>query len=241
MGEIVRRHEALRTVFAAPEGVPVQVIQPAAPVLLPVVDLSGLPAGRREAQALLLTDEEAARPFDLAHGPLLRGVLLRLAEEEHIAALTMHHIASDGWSMGILVREITALYAAFAQGRPSPLPELPVQYADFAVWQRSWLQGEILEGEVSFWRRQLTGLPPQLELPTDRPRPAVQSFRGAVRPVRLAAEITRQVQALSRTKEATLFMVLLAGFHALLARYSGRTISRWAPRSPGATGWRSRD
>jgi amino acid adenylation domain-containing protein len=220
LGEIVRRHETLRTVIAAMGGSPVQVIQPAAPFALPLVDLSGLSERARERLAVALTGEEAARPFDLARGPLLRGVLLRLAEDEQIAALTMHHIASDGWSMGILVREVTALYAALAEGRPSPLPELSVQYADFAAWQRSWLQGEILDGEVSFWRRQLAGLPPRLELPTDRPRPAVQSFRGASRPVRLPAGLTRQLHALSRREGATLFMVLLAGFQALLARYS---------------------
>ena len=124
--------------------------------------------------------------------------------------------------MGILVREVAALYAAFAAGRPSPLPELPVQYADFAVWQRSWLHGEVLEREIAFWRRQLAGLPPLLELPTDRPRPAVQSFRGAARPVRLPAGLTRQVEALGRREGATLFMVLLAAFQALLARYSGQ-------------------
>src|SRR6185436_3408523 len=121
---------------------------------------------------LVLTSEDAARPFDLTCGPLLRCVLLRLAEENHVAALTMHHIVSDGWSMGILVREVTVLYAAFAEDRPSPLPELPVQYADFAAWQGSWLHGEALESETSFWRRQLSGLPSLLELPTDRPRPA---------------------------------------------------------------------
>ena len=134
----------------------------------------------------------------------------------------MHHIASDGWSMGILVREVAALYAAFAAGRPSPLPELPVQYADFAVWQSSWLQGEVLEREIAYWRQQLAGLPPLLELPTDRPRPAVQSFRGATRPVRLPAGLTGQMEALARREGATLFMVLLAGFQALLARTSGQ-------------------
>ncbi|HYN22261.1 MAG TPA: amino acid adenylation domain-containing protein, partial [Thermoanaerobaculia bacterium] len=222
LGEIVRRHEALRTVFAAPEGLPVQVIQPERPFELAVVDLSGLPEGEREGLAFTLASEEAGRPFDLTRGPLVRGVLLRLAEEDHVAALTMHHIVSDGWSMGILVQEVTALYAAFAEGRPSPLPELPVQYTDFAVWQRSWLHGKILESEITFWRRQLAGLPPLLELPTDRPRPAVQSFRGATRPVRLPAELTREAQFLSRREGATLFMVLLAGFQALLARYSGQ-------------------
>jgi amino acid adenylation domain-containing protein len=222
LGEIMRRHEALRTVFATRDSAPVQVIQPVAPFSLPLVDLAGLPARTRDPAALFLANEEADRPFDLGRGPLLRGVLLRLAEEEHVLALTVHHIGSDGWSMGILVREAALLYAAFSEGRPSPLPELPVQYADFAVWQSSWLQGEILESEVSFWRRQLAGLPPLLELPTDRPRPAVQSFRGASRPVRLPTELTRHARALCRHEGATLYMVLLAGFQALLARYSGQ-------------------
>ncbi len=226
LGEIVRRHEALRTVFAAPEGSPVQVIRPAEPFLLPIVDLSELPQKEREALVVTLTGEEAARPFDLTGGPacspLLRGLLLRLAERDHVVVLTVHHIASDGWSLGILVREIAALYPAFAEGTPSPLPELPVQYADFAVWQSSWLHGEVLEQEIAFWRRQLAGLPPLLELPTDRPRPAVQSYRGAARPVRLPAELTRQAEALGRREGATLFMVLLAGFQTLLARYSGQ-------------------
>ncbi len=220
--EIVRRHEVLRTVFPATEGAPVQVIQPAAPFVLPVVDLSGLPESRREALAHTLAGEEAGRPFDLAHGPLLRGMLLRLAEEDHVAALTLHHIASDGWSMDLLVREAGTLYAAFAAGRPSPLPELPVQYADFAAWQHSWLHGEVLENEISFWRWQLADLPPLLEIPTDHPRPAVQSFRGASRPVRLPVELTQQVRDLSRREGATLFMVLLAGFQAVLARASGQ-------------------
>jgi len=222
LGEIVRRHEAVRTVFAAPEGKPVQVIQPPTSFVLPLVDLSGLPEPARETAALTLAMEEAGRPFDLACGPLLRGVLLHLAPEDHVVALTMHHVASDGWSMGILVREMVSLYAALAQGEPSPLPELPVQYADFTVWQHSWLHGEVLEQEIDWWRRQLAGLPPLLELPTDRPRPAAQSFRGAARPVRLPAELTRPLEALGRREGATLFMVLLAGFQALLARLSGQ-------------------
>ncbi|HEY2738887.1 MAG TPA: condensation domain-containing protein, partial [Thermoanaerobaculia bacterium] len=231
LGEIVRRHESLRTVFAVVGGEggsdePVQVIQPAAPFVMPLVDLSDLPESRREPQALLLAGEEAGRPFDLAHDPLLRGVLLRLAGSleitDHVVVLTMHHIASDGWSMGILVHEVMALYAAFAEGRPSPLPELAVQYADFAVWQSSWLRGEVLEGEIAYWRWQLAGLPPLLSLPTDRPRPAVQSHRGAAIPMRLPAALTRQVEAFARREGATLFMVLLAAFQALLARYSGQ-------------------
>src|SRR6185369_3945676 len=229
LGEIVRRHEALRTAFAVEglggsDGEPVQVIQPAVPFLLPVVDLSWLAEKDREATAAALAQEEALRPLDLSGfrgGPLLRGVLLRLRAEDQVVMLTMHHIASDGWSMGILVREVVALYEAFAAGRPSPLPELLVQYADFAVWQGSWLRGEVLEGEIGFWRRQLAGLPPLHALPTDRPRPAKQSFRGASRPVRLPAELTRQAESLARREGATLFMVLLAGFQALLARSSG--------------------
>ncbi|MFL6192597.1 MAG: amino acid adenylation domain-containing protein, partial [Thermoanaerobaculia bacterium] len=222
LGEIVRRHEALRTVFAAVKGSPAQVIRPAAPFLLPIVDLAGLPAREREATALALAEDEAVRPFDLSRDPLLRCVLLRLGEGDHVAALTLHHIASDGWSRGVLVREVAALYAAFAEGRPSPLPEPQVQYADFAVWQRSWLQGEVLEHGISFWRRPLADLPPLLELPTDRPRPAVRSDRGAIRPLSLPAGLTRRAEALARREGVTLFMLLLAAFQALLARYSGQ-------------------
>src|SRR6185369_10834910 len=222
LGEIVRRHEVLRTVVSVRDGAPGQVIRPAEPFLLPVVDLSDLEA----RHALALAREEALRPFDLAGDPMLRGVLLRLADSgetgDHVLALTLHHIASDGWSMGILVREVAALYAAFAAGLPSPLPALPVQYTNFAVWQHSWLHGEVLENEIDFWRRQLAGLPPLLELPTDRPRPAAQSYRGASRPVRLPAALTRQAAALARREGATLFMVLLAAFQALLARTSGQ-------------------
>jgi amino acid adenylation domain-containing protein len=199
----------------------VQIVQPARPFPLPVVDLSALPSAVREARALALAGEAAGRPFDLARGPLLRGLVLRLGAEDHAVALTLHHIVSDGWSLGILVREVSALYAAFAAGRPSPLPELAVQYGDFALWQRSWLHGELLEQEISFWRRQLAGLPPMLDLPTDRPRPARQSYRGDARPLRLPAGLARQVEALARREGATVFMVLLAAFQTFLARTSG--------------------
>ncbi|HYL05635.1 MAG TPA: condensation domain-containing protein, partial [Thermoanaerobaculia bacterium] len=218
LGEVVRRHQPLRTAFATREGSPVQVIRPASPFVLPVVDLAGLPESRRLALALLLAGGEAVRPFDLAGDLLLRGVLLRLAAQDHVLALTVHHIASDGWSTSVLVREVAALHAAFSLAKPSPLPELPVCYADFAVWQRSWLRGEVLDHEIAFWRGQLAGLPPLLELPTDRPRPAVQSYRGATRPLRLPAALTAQAQALARRQGATQFMVLLAAFQALLAR-----------------------
>src|SRR3954469_5056198 len=186
-----------------------------------MVDLSALPETTREGLAIALTAEEASGPFDLSQGPLFRASLLRMGPEDHVALVTMHHIVGDGWSLGILVREVTALYMAHPEGRLS-LPELPVQYADFAVWQRSWLKGAVLEGEVAYWRGQLAGLPAVLDLPADRSRPAVQSFRGAVRPVQISAELTRRVQALGRREGATLFMVLLAGFQSLLARYSGQ-------------------
>ncbi len=222
LSEILRRHEALRTVFAVRDGSPVQVIRAASPCALPLVDLSALAASRREAEALLLVGLEARRPFDLARGPLLRGLVLRLGERDHAVALTMHHIAGDGWSSGVAVREIAALYPAVLAGRPSPLPDLPVQYADFALWQRGWLQGAVLESEISWWRSRLAGLPPLLELPTDRPRPAVPSYRGATRPVGLPAGLTGRLEALARREGATLFMVLLAGLQALLSRYSGQ-------------------
>ncbi|HEX4494606.1 MAG TPA: amino acid adenylation domain-containing protein, partial [Thermoanaerobaculia bacterium] len=223
LGAVARRHEALRTIFMeARAGTPAQEIQPAEDFRLPIVDLSGLPEDAREALALTLAGEEAGRPFDLTRDLLLRGLLLRLARQDHAFVLTMHHIASDGWSIGVLVREVAALYPAFAAGRPSPLPDLPVQYADFAVWQRSWLRGEVLAQEIAFWRQQLAGLPPLLELPSDHPRPAVQRYKGAERPARLPAGLSRQISALARKEGATLFMVLLAAFQSLLSRHSGQ-------------------
>ncbi len=220
--EIRRRHEVLRTTFPALEGRPLQVIAPAQPISLPVEDLSLLPQQQREIAARQIAAEEASRPFDLANGPLVRARLLKLDADEHVALLTMHHIVSDGWSTGILIREIAALYEAFSAGRPSPLPELPIQYADFAVWQRKWLQGEVLEAQLAYWRRKLGGTLPVLELPTDRPRPAVQSFRGAHQAVELGAASSEAVKTLSQREGVTLFMTLLAAFKALLYRYSGQ-------------------
>ena len=225
LGEVVRRHEVLRTVFTDEGGDPRQVVLPATPPAgfsVPVVDLSGLPEPLRDGVLERLVENEAARPFDLERGPMLRAAAVRLTEADRVVLLTMHHIASDGWSMGILLREVRALYRAFGAGRRSPLPELPVQYADFALWQRSWLRGAVLEGEIAYWREQLAGLPPRLELPTDRPRPAVRSTRGARRPVALSAEVTDGLRGLARREGATLFMVLLAGFQTLLGRYSGQ-------------------
>ncbi|HSF40688.1 MAG TPA: amino acid adenylation domain-containing protein [Thermoanaerobaculia bacterium] len=221
--EVVRRHEALRTTFRAVAGQPVQRIAPPAPFGLPIVDLSALAAGAREREAGRLTAEETARPFDLVHGPLLRAGLVRLEESEHLLLATLHHIVSDGWSMGVLVRELGEAYQAFAQGRRPSLPALPVQYADWAVWQRQWLQGDVLEAQLGYWRRQLGGGLAVLELPADRPRPAVATFRGDHRAFALPASLTESLEALGRREEATLFMTLLAAFDVLLSRLTGQT------------------
>ena len=181
--EIVRRHEALRTTFAVRDGQPQQIIHPPAQLELPVTDLTSFAADKREHEAQLIAGEEARLPFDLERGPLLRARLLRLSEEDQVLLLTMHHIVSDGWSMGVLVKEVAALYSAFSTGQPAALEELPVQYADYAVWQREWLRGEVLERQLGYWREQLAGAAAVLELPSDHPRPAVQSFRGSFEPV----------------------------------------------------------
>ena len=220
-GEIVRRHEALRTTFREVDGRPVQVIAPAGGWTLPLVDLSALPGEARTAEAERLAQEEAEMPFDLRHGPLLRATLIRLAPAEHALLLDMHHIVSDGWSMGVLVREITAIYAAAKAGAPSPLPELPIQYADFAVWQRRWLKGEVLARQLAHWRQALAGAPVSLELPADRPQPAERTFAGARLRAPFGPGFTRDVAQLARRHEATPFIVLLAGFQALLARLTG--------------------
>ncbi|MBE4753750.1 amino acid adenylation domain-containing protein, partial [Corallococcus sp. ZKHCc1 1396] len=218
--ELLRRHEALRTTLHEERGAPVQHIHPPTPFRLPVVDLST--HATAEAEAHRLAREEAATPFELARGPLLRAHLLRLSEHEHVLLLNLHHVVSDGWSSGVLVREVSALYEAFRQGRPSPLPELPIQYADYAVWQRSWLQGEVLERQVAWWKQQLTGAPHALELPTDFPRPPVQSERGGAVHFRLPVSVSQALESLGQEEGATLFMVLLASTQALLARYSGQ-------------------
>ncbi|MFL5356592.1 amino acid adenylation domain-containing protein [Archangium sp.] len=221
-GELVRRHEALRTTFTSHQGQPVQVISPASDVHLTVIDLQLVPQGEREAQMLTRANDEARRPFDLATGPLLRTLLFQLGPREHVLLLTMHHIVSDGWSIGVLIRELAALYEAFSTGKPTSLPEPGLQYADYAAWQRQWLQDEALEQQLAFWRKQLEGAPAALELPTDHPRPGVPSSRGASHPVRLPGALSESLKALGQRDGATPFMVLLAGFQALLGRYSGQ-------------------
>ncbi|QSQ26344.1 amino acid adenylation domain-containing protein [Pyxidicoccus parkwayensis] len=228
--EVVRRHQSLRTTFRAREGRPVQVIHPGMPCELEVEDLRHLPEPERTREALRLAREEAQRPFDLARGPLLRTGLVRLADEEHLLLVTMHHIVSDAWSLSVLIRELGALYEAFLTGQPSPLPELPIQYADYAVRQREWLQDDVLDGQLAYWKRQLEGAPPSLELPTDRPRTADTRNPGAMMNVELPAGLSRNLKNFCRAEGATLFMGLLAGLQALLARYTGQDdISVGAP------------
>ncbi|HZH99277.1 MAG TPA: condensation domain-containing protein, partial [Fimbriimonadaceae bacterium] len=219
--EIVSRHEALRTTFAAVDGEPVQVISPVTDVDLPIDDLTTLPEAEREDEAKRRARQEARRPFDLERGPLFRAKLLRLGEEEHLLLLTMHHVVSDGWSMGVLWRELGALYGAFSEGKPSPLAELPIQYADYALWQRQWLTGEVLDSQLTYWKERLAELSP-LELPTDRPRSAAQTHRGASQELVLSESLTEALRDLARREGATLFMVLLGAFQVLLSRYAGQ-------------------
>jgi len=221
LDEILQRHEALRTRFETVEDRPHQVVEPMCSLGMPLTDLSGLPEERREAEALQLCTQEARRPFDLAHSPVLRAKLLRLGPQEHIFLLVMHHIASDGWSIGVLIRELKTLYQAFCESKPSPLPELPVQYADYAVWQRDRLRGEVLEQQLSYWKKQLEGAPVLLELPADHARPATQSYHGALLSYELPKPLRTALTELSRRGGASLFMTLLAAFETLLYRYTG--------------------
>ncbi|HEY2738676.1 MAG TPA: condensation domain-containing protein, partial [Thermoanaerobaculia bacterium] len=190
----------------------------------PVVDLRGLPEARLQAEAGRVQAEEGSRPFDLGRGPLLRTSLLHTGDDSWLVLFTMHHIVSDAWSLGILVREVSILYRSLLQGGEPDLAPLPVQYADFAVWQRRWLRGETLAAEIAHWRRKLAGAPPLLDLPLDRPRPATRRSRGAVRRLAPGEDLSRALQTLSRQRGTTIFMTLLAGFQALLSRLSGQEI-----------------
>ena len=220
LNEIVRRHEALRTTLASVDGSPVQIIAENRTLPLPALDLSASPEPEREAAVRHLLTAEAQRPFNLAHDLLLRATLLRLGEQEHVLLLVMHHITSDAWSLGIFLRELAVLYGTFSAGQPSPLPALSVQYADYALWQRQQLQGVALDHHLTYWRRQLSGLH-RVEMPTDRPRSAVQTPRGARHSVVLSQRLTAALHALSRREGATLFMTLLAALQILLHRYTG--------------------
>jgi amino acid adenylation domain-containing protein/non-ribosomal peptide synthase protein (TIGR01720 family) len=223
LDEIVRRHEILRTTFPAVEGQPVQQIAAFISVPLPVVDLEAWPLAAREVEVRRRAEAALRQPFDLAQGPLLRAELLRLTETEHVFLFTMHHTVWDGWSMGIFERELAALYEAFCDDRLSPLPELPIQYADYALWQRQWLESGILEEQLAYWKRRLAGAPTMLDLPTDRPRPAIQTMRGQKQWPRFPATLTQALKALSQQQGVSLYMTVLAAFNTLLHRYSGQT------------------
>ncbi|MCU1267649.1 MAG: amino acid adenylation domain protein [Acidobacteria bacterium] len=222
LNAILARHAVLRGSFDLVEGQPVQIIVPRLEIDIPVIDLSTLDANEREAEVSRLAIADAERPFDLSKAPLLRVSLLRLAPREHVLFLTMHHIISDGWSIGILVQEMAAIYRAISAGEPAGLPELPIQYADFARWQREWLQGEVLDEHLGYWKQQLSGAPAVLDLPIARPRPAMQTMRGSHLKALLPAQLGSALSELSRREGVTLFMTLLAAFQTLLFRYSGQ-------------------
>ncbi|HLM55062.1 MAG TPA: amino acid adenylation domain-containing protein [Pyrinomonadaceae bacterium] len=222
VNEIISRHEVLRTTFAEIEGRPVQVVAPRLTLTIPVEDLSHLTEVERAEQVKRTAARLRGRPFDLARGPLVGAALVRLAEEEHLFWFLMHHIVSDGWSIGVLLKELSAAYEAFAAGRRPELSELPIQYADFAVWQREWLRGETLARQMRFWKERLAGKVPALELPTDRPRPPVQSYRGAILTHLVDTGLTGRLKELARREGVTPYMLLLAVFKTLLQRHAGQ-------------------
>lgn len=220
--EIVRRHESLRTRFVSVNSELQQVIDPSLSVELPVTELSHLPEAEREVEAQRLLREDAQQPFDLVRGPVFRTKLLRLASQDHVLFFNMHHIVCDAWSIGVLVREVSATYNNFSNGRPSPLPELDIQYADFSAWQREVLSGPVVKRQLEYWKQKLAGVEP-LMLPTDRPRSGIQRPDGATTRFMLPIELTESLKILSRKEGATLYMVLLAAFQSLLGRYSGQS------------------
>ena len=220
--EILKRHEVLRTTFSERREGPVQTIHEETNFSFPMEDLSHLPKTEAEEKARQIAGADAQTGFDLAKGPLFRGQLIKLAEQDHVLVFNLHHTITDGWSMGILIKEVALLYPAFLKDEPSSLPALPIQYADYAVWQRNWLQGKVLEKQLDFWKERIGENPPVLELPTDRPRPAVQTFNGQTLQLNLSAERAAQLKKFSQKEGATLFMTLLAAFQTLLHRYSGQ-------------------
>ena len=220
--EIIRRHAVLRTTFAVSDGLPVQQVSPRLEIDLPVDDLRAYPQASREAAYREIANAETTAPFDLSRGPLVRLRLVRVTEDDSRLLLTLHHIVADGWSLGILKRELDVLCAAFARGEPSPLPELPIQYAEFAEWQCERLQGALLREHVDYWRSHLAGAPPTLDFPSDRPRPSAQSYAGAMVSARLPVPLLREVRMFGRQEEATLFMTLLSAFALLLSRHTAQ-------------------
>ena len=220
--EIVRRHEILRTNFVMKNENPVQVINSPSGLNFPIIDLQSLPESEKSTAAQRKVIEEQTKVFDLSNGSLLRVSLIKLEAESHILSLVMHHIVTDGWSTGIFIRELSSLYQTFSEEKPSTLPELSVQYADFAYWQRQWLSQELRDANLNYWKQQLAGAPGLLELPSDRPRPAIQTFRGSIESFRVSSTITQKLKTLSQDSGATLFMTLLSAFVVLLSRYSNQ-------------------
>src|SRR5438552_2955291 len=221
---VIARHDGLRTTFSIVDGSPTQVVAKSLLLDLPIIDLSEIPQPAREAEAQRLLRDEAGRPFDLSQGPLIRSVLLRLAEREHILRVTTHHIVTDGWSVGIFHRELSTLYEAVVDEQPSSLPQLPIQYTDYSVWQREWFDGDVYQSQLAYWKKQFTTLPPVLELPADHPRPSVQAYRafhGAQHTISLSTQLTHDLKQLCRKENVTLFMTLMAAFQVLLHRYTG--------------------
>ncbi|MCX7595462.1 MAG: condensation domain-containing protein, partial [Fischerella sp.] len=218
---IINRHEILRTNFTSVDGSPVQVIAKSRAIVIPAIDLSEWSEADRTVEVQRVITQEAEYPFDLAHDPLLRVTLLRLGEQEYVLLLTLHHIIFDGWSLGVFIQELTALYKAFSTGTSSPLPELPIQYADYAIWQRQLLQGMVLKTHLDYWKQQLAGALPVLELPTDRPRSAFSNFPGATQSFSLSFDLSQALKQIGQQAGVTLFMTLLAAFKTLLYRYTG--------------------
>ncbi|MHC0068973.1 condensation domain-containing protein, partial [Nostoc sp. UIC 10890] len=220
LASIIQRHDVLRTTFPSVDGQPVQVVNPYTTLALSVIDLREFSSEDQDAEIQLQTTSQIEQPFDLATGPLFRVKLLRLGEETYLLLMTIHHIVIDGWSYDILFGEMIAFYEAFSANKPSFLPTLTIQYADFAVWQREWLQGEVLKSQLSYWKQQLKGSPPLLPLPTDYPRPPVQTYQGDYQSLELSKSLTEGLKTLSEQEDVTLFMTLLAAFQTLLYRYS---------------------
>jgi hypothetical protein len=221
INELVRRHASLRTRFKTVDGQPLQVVAPSLDLPVAVTDLTNLPEDEREAEVTRLAALEGAKPFDLEAAPPVRVSLLKTGSDDYVLLLTMHHIISDGWSLSVLLREIWVLHDAYREGRPSPLPDLTIQYTDFAVWQRGWLTGDVLDEQLGYWKRQLDGLP-ALRLPTDRLRPAAPTFKGSFQMFALTPDLTARLRALSQREGVTVFMTLLAAFKVLLHRYTGQ-------------------
>ena len=222
LGEVVRRHEVLRTAFAEFDGQPVQVISPPHNVNLNVIDLSGFSKVAQADEVARQWRHEVETHFDLAEGPLWRAKLLRLEGAQHVALFTMHHAISDAWSLDVLVSELGKLYEAFSLGQPSPLEELPVQYADYAIWQREWLRGDVLDAQVNYWRGHLAGAPARLELPIDRPESRIRTTAGGMHVFTISREVSARLKELARREEATIFMLMLTAYSLLLSRYSGQ-------------------